>query len=34
MQMTQEGKDVKEIRAFIDEKYSDAGPSTDTEPVQ
>ena len=34
MQMTREQKDVAEIRAFIDNKYSKYGPPTDTEPVQ
>lgn len=33
MQMTREGKETVEIRAFIDEKYSQYGPPTDTEPV-
>jgi hypothetical protein len=33
MQMTREGKDIAEIRAFVDEKYSQYGPPTETEPV-
>jgi hypothetical protein len=33
MQMTREGKEAAEIRAFIDEKYSQFGPPTETEPV-
>lgn len=33
MQMTREGKETVEIRAFIDEKYSQYGPPTDTEPI-
>ncbi len=30
MQMTREGKETTEIRTFIDEKYSQYGPSTET----
>lgn len=33
MRLLQEGKDVKEIRAYIDAEYSKYGPSTDTPPV-
>ena len=34
MQLMREGKDLKEIRAYIDTEYSKYGPSTDTEPVR
>jgi len=30
----QEGKDKKEIRAYIDAEYSKYGPPTDTDPIQ
>lgn len=33
MQMTREGKELVDIRAFIDNKYAKYGPSTDTPPV-
>ena len=33
MQMTREGKELAEIRNFIDTKYSQFGPPTDTGPV-
>lgn len=33
MQMTREGKETAEIRAFIDEKYSQYGPPTETGPI-
>lgn len=33
MQMTREGKETAEIRTFIDEKYSQFGPPTETGPV-
>ena len=33
MQMTREGKEPTDIRAFIDEKYSQYGPPTETDPV-
>lgn len=33
MQMTRDGKETAEIRAFIDKKYSGYGPPTDTGPV-
>jgi hypothetical protein len=29
-----QGKDLKEIRAYVDAEYSQYGPSTDTEPIQ
>jgi hypothetical protein len=32
--MTREGKDRKEIRAYIDAQYSRYGPSTNTPPVR
>jgi hypothetical protein len=34
MRLMAEGKDKKEIRAYIDAEYSQYGPSTDTEPLQ
>lgn len=34
MRLMQEGKDLKEIRAYIDAEYSQYGPSTETEPIQ
>jgi hypothetical protein len=34
MRLMREGKDPKEIRAYIDAEYSQYGPSTDTEPIQ
>ena len=34
MRLMQEGKDLKEIRAYIDGEYSQYGPPTDTEPIQ
>ena len=34
MRLTREGKDLKEIRAYVDAEYSQYGPSTDTEPIQ
>lgn len=33
MQLTREGKETTEIRAFVDEKYSQYGPPTETGPV-
>ena len=33
MQMTREGKETAEIRAFVDKKYSQYGPPTETGPV-
>jgi len=33
MRLLGEGKDLKEIRAYIDAEYSQYGPSTDTEPI-
>ncbi|MCP4538100.1 MAG: hypothetical protein GY832_13245 [Chloroflexi bacterium] len=29
-----EGRELKEIRAYIDAEYSKIGPPTDTEPIQ
>jgi len=34
MRLMREGKEAKEIRAYIDAEYSQYGPSTDTEPIQ
>jgi hypothetical protein len=34
MQMMAQGKELKEIRDYIDTEYSTVGPSTDTEPVE
>jgi hypothetical protein len=34
MQMTRDGKEVKEIRTFVDDKYAKFGPATETDPVQ
>ena len=31
--MLKEGKEPKDIRAYIDAEYSKYGPSTDTEPI-
>lgn len=33
MRLMREGKDLREIRAYIDAEYSKYGPSTDTEPI-
>jgi hypothetical protein len=33
MRLLREGKDLPEIRAYIDAEYSKYGPSTDTEPT-
>ncbi len=33
MRMMQEGKELAEIRAYIDAEYSQYAPPTDTEPV-
>jgi hypothetical protein len=33
MRLLGEGKELKEIRAYIDAEYSQYGPSTDTKPV-
>ena len=33
-ELTREGKELAQIRAFIDNKYSQYGPPTNTEPVQ
>lgn len=34
MRMLDEGKTIKEIRAYVDKTYSRFGPSTPTPPVQ
>jgi hypothetical protein len=34
MRLMDQGKDLKEIRAYVDAEYSQYGPSTDTEPIQ
>jgi hypothetical protein len=34
MRLLREGKDLKEIRAYIDSQYSQYGSPTDTEPIQ
>jgi hypothetical protein len=33
MRLMREGKDLKEIRDYVDAEYSKYGPSTDTKPV-
>ena len=33
MRLMKEGKDLKDIRAYIDAEYSKYGPSTNTEPI-
>jgi hypothetical protein len=33
MRLLQEGKELKEIRAYIDAEYSQYGPPTDTDPI-
>jgi hypothetical protein len=33
MRLLREGKDLKEIRAYVDAAYSKYGPPTDTEPI-
>ena len=33
MRLLEEGKNLKDIRAYIDAEYSQYGPSTDTEPI-
>ena len=33
MRLLAEGKDLKEIRTYIDAEYSRYGPSTNTEPI-
>lgn len=33
MRLMKEGRDLKEIRAYIDAEYSKYGPSTNTEPI-
>lgn len=34
MRLLREGKDLKEIRAYIDAEYSKYGPPTNTQPVE
>jgi hypothetical protein len=34
MRLMAEGKDLKEIRAYVDAEYSQYGPSTNTEPIE
>ena len=34
MRLMREGKELTEIRAYIDAEYSKYGPPTDTEPIQ
>ena len=34
MRLMREGKDLADIRAYIDAEYSKYGPPTDTEPIQ
>jgi hypothetical protein len=34
MQMLREGREIAEIRTYIDAEYSQYGPPTDTEPVK
>jgi hypothetical protein len=34
MRMMREGKDLQEMRAYIDAEYSQYGPPTNTEPLQ
>jgi hypothetical protein len=34
MRLSDEGRELKEIRAYIDAEYSKYGPPTDTEPLQ
>jgi hypothetical protein len=34
MRLMRDGKDLKEIRAYVDAEYSKYGPPTDTKPVQ
>jgi hypothetical protein len=33
MRLSKEGKELKEIRAYIDAEYSKYGPPTDTDPI-
>jgi len=33
MRLLQEGKELKEIRTYIDAEYSQYGPPTDTQPI-
>jgi len=34
MRLLRDGKELKEIRAYIDAEYSQYGPPTDTQPIQ
>jgi hypothetical protein len=34
MRLLRDGKELKEIRAYIDAEYSKYGPPTDTQPIQ
>jgi hypothetical protein len=34
MRLMREGKDLKQIRTYIDAEYSQYGPPTDTEAIQ
>ncbi|HCB50240.1 MAG TPA: hypothetical protein DEP47_12150 [Chloroflexi bacterium] len=34
MRLMRDGKEPKEIRAYIDAEYSQYGPSTNTEPIE
>jgi hypothetical protein len=34
MRLLEEGRELVEIRAYVDAEYSQYGPSTDTEPIQ
>jgi hypothetical protein len=33
MRLLRDGRDLKEIRAFIDAEYSKYGPPTETQPI-
>ena len=33
MRLLREGKELKEIRTYIDAEYSQYGPPTDTQPI-
>jgi hypothetical protein len=34
MRLLEEGRELKEIRAYIDAEYNKYGPPTDTQPIQ
>jgi hypothetical protein len=34
MRLLRDGKELTEIRAYIDAEYSQYGPPTDTQPIQ